>query len=138
MIASKQSRARMFYLSSLYILVVGIIYFIAGIGLTKFLHEIPLLATMIISMTAALILIIAGLVEIKDYFWYGQGFSLHIPQSAVKTIHKMGKKATIPGIIFLGAFVAAVELPCTGGPYLAITLIWPAAAKAKRKHFPFG
>ncbi|MBI2550073.1 hypothetical protein HYV83_02730 [Candidatus Woesearchaeota archaeon] len=26
----------------------------------------------------------------------------------------------MPGIILLGAFVAAVELPCTGAPYLAI------------------
>ncbi|HLD83806.1 MAG TPA: hypothetical protein VI979_03065, partial [archaeon] len=28
--------------------------------------------------------------------------------------------ATIPGVIILGAFVSAVELPCTGAPYLAI------------------
>ena len=28
---------------------------------------------------------------------------------------------TAGGSIFLGIFVAAVELPCTGGPYLAIT-----------------
>jgi cytochrome c biogenesis protein CcdA len=27
------------------------------------------------------------------------------------------------GVVFLGAFVAGVELPCTGGPYLAIILI---------------
>jgi cytochrome c biogenesis protein CcdA len=33
------------------------------------------------------------------------------------------EKITVPGVIFLGAFVAGVELPCTGGPYLAITLI---------------
>ena len=26
----------------------------------------------------------------------------------------------MPGIILLGAFVSAVELPCTGAPYLAI------------------
>jgi len=29
-------------------------------------------------------------------------------------------RVTIPGVIFLGAFVSAVELPCTGAPYLAI------------------
>jgi len=33
------------------------------------------------------------------------------------------KNVTIPGSIFLGIFVAAVELPCTGGPYLAITTV---------------
>ena len=123
MLATKQSRGRMFFLSVLYISVVGVIYFIAGLGLTKFLHEIPLLVTMIISIIAASVLIVMGLLEIKDFFWYGRGFSLQIPKTAIKTIHKMGNKATIPGIVFLGAFVAAVELPCTGGPYLAITLL---------------
>ncbi len=123
MLATKQSRARMFFLSSLYIITVGLIYFIAGLGLVQFLHTIPLVVTMILSVTAAIILVIGGLIEIKDYFWYGKGISLHIPARAVKTIHQMSKKITLLGIIFLGVFVAAVELPCTGGPYLAITLL---------------
>ena len=33
------------------------------------------------------------------------------------------KKVTFAGAIFLGALVALVELPCTGGPYLAITAV---------------
>ena len=123
MLATKQSRMRMFSLSILYIFTVGLIYFIAGLGLVQFLHAIPLVAIMILSITAAIILVIGGLIEIKDYFWYGKGISLHIPARAVKTIHQMSKKITLFGIIFLGVFVAAVELPCTGGPYLAITLL---------------
>ena len=123
MLATKQSKARMFLLSSLYILTVGIIYFIAGLGLVQVLHFIPLVVTMILSILAAVVLIAGGLIEIKDYFWYGQGISLHIPSRAVKTIHKMSNKVSLFGIIFLGFFVAAVELPCTGGPYLAITLL---------------
>jgi len=123
MLATKQSRMRMFFLSTLYILTVGLIYFIAGLGLVQFLHAIPLVVTMILSVVAALVLVIGGLIEIKDSFWYGRGISLHIPARAVKTIHKMSKKISIVGILFLGVFVAAVELPCTGGPYLAITLL---------------
>ena len=123
MLATKQSAVRMFFLSSLYIITVGVIYFIAGLGLVQFLHSIPLVVTMILSVTAAIVLVIGGLIEIKDCFWYGSGFSLQIPARAVKTIHKMSKKISIFGIIFLGFFVAAVELPCTGGPYLAITLL---------------
>ncbi len=123
MLATKQNKTRMFFLSSLYILTVGIIYFIAGLGLVQFLHSIPIVVTMILSIAAALILVIGGLIEIKDCFWYGKGISLQIPARAVKTIHKMSKKVSIAGILFLGFFVAAVELPCTGGPYLAITLL---------------
>lgn len=123
MLATKQSRLRMFWLSSLYIGTVGLIYFLAGLGLVQFLHSIPLVVTMILSVTAAVVLVIGGLIEIKDFFWYGKGISLHIPAMAVKLIHKMSKKVTLFGIVFLGLFVAAVELPCTGGPYLAITLL---------------
>lgn len=123
MLATKQSRSRMFWLSSLYIGTVGLIYFLAGLSLMQFLHSIPLVVVMILSVIAALILVVGGLIEIKDFFWYGKGISLHIPAKAVKTIHKMSKKVSLFGIIFLGIFVAAVELPCTGGPYLAITLL---------------
>ena len=123
MLATKQSKMRMFLLSSLYIGTVGVIYFIAGLGLVQFLHAIPLFVTMIVSIIAASVLVVGGIIEIKDYFWYGRGVSLHIPQRVVKIIHKMSKKISLLGVVFLGVFVAAVELPCTGGPYLAITLL---------------
>ena len=123
MLATKQSKMRMFLLSSLYIGTVGVIYFIAGLGLVQFLHAIPLFVTMVVSIIAALVLVIGGIIEIKDSFWYGRGVSLHIPQKAIKTIHKMSNKISVLGILFLGLFVAAVELPCTGGPYLAIILL---------------
>ena len=60
------------------------------------------------------------MIEIKDYFWYGQGFTLSIPPNLSKKLHKFSSKTTIFGIMFLGVFVAGVELPCTGAPYLAI------------------
>jgi cytochrome c biogenesis protein CcdA len=69
------------------------------------------------------LIIVLGLVEIKDFWWYGHGFSLTIPASKIETIKKYTKNASIPGAIILGMFVAAVELPCTGGPYLAILLV---------------
>ena len=68
-------------------------------------------------------MIAAGVFEIKDYFWYGEGFSLMIPSKYVKKIkHKM-QNLSVGSVVFLGIFVSSVELPCTGGPYLAITLL---------------
>jgi cytochrome c biogenesis protein CcdA len=46
-----------------------------------------------------------------------------IPVKYVDKIKKKMKKLSVGTIVFLGIFVAAVELPCTGGPYLAITLL---------------
>jgi len=49
-----------------------------------------------------------------------RGRACKSPPQFAKIIHKYADKATIPSVIFLGAFVSAVELPCTGAPYLAI------------------
>jgi cytochrome c biogenesis protein CcdA len=47
-------------------------------------------------------------------------FSQNGPYGMSKKIDKLSRDVTIPGVILVGAFVAAVELPCTGAPYLAI------------------
>jgi cytochrome c biogenesis protein CcdA len=120
MLAGKQSVKRMLLLGGLYVLSIFIVYFLAGLGLMYFLASIPLWVTEYISITVGLLIVIAGLFEIKDFFWYGRWFSLSIPARFAKKIHVMSSKATIPGVILLGAFVSAVELPCTGAPYLAI------------------
>ncbi len=121
LVVMSHNRRKMLFIGLIYIFSVYVVYFFAGLGLTAFLHQIPLKLTEYISMGIALVVIAGGLVEIKDYFWYSLGFSLSIPISKVKAIEKYAKNTTIPGVILLGAFVSAVELPCTGGPYLAIT-----------------
>jgi len=120
LLAGKNSTKRILALGSLYIGSIFAVYFAAGLGLVYFFSSIPLYLTEYIAITVGVIIIIAGLLEIKDYFWYGRGFSLQIPGPFARMIHKNAAKTTIPGIIFLGAFVSAVELPCTGAPYLAI------------------
>ena len=120
LLATQQSTSRLLFLGSLYIFSILIVYLAAGLGLIYFFASIPLLMAEYISIIVGTLIIGAGILEIKDYFWYGKFFSLVIPAALSKKLHKFAKKATIPGIIFLGAFVAAVELPCTGAPYLAI------------------
>ena len=119
-LGSGKSIKRMLFLGGLYIFSVFIVYLLAGFGLLFFLSNLPLALTEYLSIGVGLLIIIAGLVEIKDYFWYGRGFSLAIPGYFAKKLHNYASRTTIPGIILLGAFVSAVELPCTGAPYLAI------------------
>jgi len=107
----------------IYIAAVYITYISAGLGILYFLSVIPLTISEYISIIVGSLIVVAGLIEIKDFFWYGQGITLSIPAERAKQIHEMTKKITLPGIILLGAFVAGVELPCTGGPYLAILLV---------------
>ena len=120
MLAGKQSTRRMLLLGGLYIFSVLIVYLLAGLGLLYFLSTIPLWVTEYLSITVGMLIVFAGILEIKDFFWYGRWFSLAIPGKFVKRLHQMTNRSTIPGVMLLGAFVSAVELPCTGAPYLAI------------------
>src|SRR3989338_2105951 len=108
LIVMGKDKKKMIAVGSIYILAVYIVYFLAGIGLLLFIF-------------VGSLVIIMGLIEIKDFFWYGKGITLSIAPRYVKYIENHAKHLTTWGAIVLGAFVAAVELPCTGGPYLAIT-----------------
>lgn len=118
--SGKNSVKKMLVLGSFYILAVFGTYLAAGVGLLYFLTDLPLVITEYISIIVGSVIIIAGIFEIKDFFWYGKGFSLTIPSRFTKKIHEMTNNVSIPGVILLGMFVSAVELPCTGAPYLAI------------------
>jgi len=120
MLGRHRSIGKMLLIGSLYIFAVFLAYLLAGLGLLYFLSTIPLWLTEYLSVGVGVLIVFAGLIEIKDFFWYGRWFSLTIPGAAAHKIHDMAKKVTIPGVFLLGAFVAAVELPCTGAPYLAI------------------
>lgn len=106
-----------------YIAAVFLTYILAGLGLMFFFIQVPIVVAEYISIFVAVLVVAAGLVEIKDFYWYGRGFSLAIPPEYAKKIHGLSKNLTVPGVMFLGAFVAGVELPCTGAPYLAIITI---------------
>lgn len=120
LMASRQSMKKLVLLGSLYIFSVFLVYLLAGIGLLYFFAALPLSITEYISITVGAFVVAAGILEIKDYFWYGKGFSLAIPAKLSKKLHLYALKTSVPGVIFLGAFVSAVELPCTGAPYLAV------------------
>ena len=123
LIASKASTSRMLVLGFCYIFAVLVVYLAAGLGLVYLFTKIPLYLTEYLSIFVGVLIICAGLIEIKDYFWYGKWFSLTIPPFFARKLHNYSSNATIGGVMFLGAFVSGVELPCTGAPYLAIITI---------------
>jgi cytochrome c biogenesis protein CcdA len=120
----KQDRKRdILKIGIIYVTAVYVTYFVAGLGIIHFLTSLPTQIANYITILVAMVVIAGGLIEIKDFFWYGKGSSLMIPeQYAEKIADKMENVGTLSAII-LGMFVAAVELPCTGGPYLAILTV---------------
>ena len=103
----------------LYTFVIFATYFTAGLLIAKTLVALQSSLHYILLIVGGLIFI-GGLIEIKDFFWYGKGFSLKIPESTKPKIQNLIHKGTLPAILVLGILVALVELPCTGGIYLAI------------------
>lgn len=124
-----KSKNMMLIGGALYTLVVYVTYFLLGLLLVNTAEKFSSISLWIY-FAIALIAIVAGLLEIKDYFWYGKGFSLQmIPGGAERIkyftskIEKMQNKH--PAVLLvttavLGVFVVLVELPCTGAPYLAV------------------
>ncbi len=122
LVATKK-KEKMLKIGLLYIGAVFLTYFLFGLGLISFLAVIPIVVAEYISIAVGLVVVLAGLIEVKDFFWYGEGFSLAIPKKYSEKIQEKMQNLSIGTVLFLGVFVAAVELPCTGGPYLAITLL---------------
>ncbi|MBS3109129.1 GAP family protein [Candidatus Woesearchaeota archaeon] len=120
---------RMLLDGTIYIFGVFITYMVAGLVLLPIIQHLgnfSVYAYIIIGIA----IIIFGLLELKDFFWYGKGPSLQILPGYAQKIkdiaEKLGGKgkqsAMLSGSIsfVLGVVVALVELPCTGAVYLAV------------------
>jgi len=116
---STASRKKALKYGLIYTFIIFIVYFFAGLGIMKILNEFSEMLGFIF-ITIGILVFIGGLIEIKDFFWYGKGVSLRIPVSAKPTVERIIKNGTLPAVILLGFFVTLIELPCTGGIYLAI------------------
>ncbi len=92
-------------------------YLLIGLGLISGLNFIQ--NTELFHIVVAVIAILVGLFNLKDYFWYGKLFRMEIPINWRPKMGQFLSKATGPAVAFLvGLVVSAFELPCTGGPYL--------------------
>lgn len=100
-----------------YIMMIYLAYLLIGLGLVHafiFSGQEHLMAKI-----SAYLVILLGLVNIKDYFWYGKWFSLspHIKTDFYKKwIHRL----TIPSVMVVGFLVGLCTFPCSGGIYVAI------------------
>ncbi|MAF51378.1 MAG: hypothetical protein CMH64_04785 [Nanoarchaeota archaeon] len=123
-----KNKIRMLIAGMIYVAAVYITYLLIGIGIFTVTHTAGI--SIPFYWFAAIVAIVAGLFEIKDFFWYGKGFSLQIIPGGAERINKyskaMGKLETKHPCLSLiiaaliGIFVVFVELPCTGAPYLAV------------------
>jgi len=94
-------------------------YFLMGLGLFSVIQTAGLSYKFYVLVI--ILAVVVGLLNIKDYFWYGKGFLMEIPLSWRPAMKKIINRTTSPlGAFLVGFAVSCFELPCTGGPYIVI------------------
>ncbi|OIO23885.1 hypothetical protein AUJ65_02720 [Candidatus Micrarchaeota archaeon CG1_02_51_15] len=106
-------KAGLAFIASVYVA-----YFLFGLGLFSVI-QVSGLSIWIYRLVGVLAIAI-GLLNIKDFIWYGRGgFVMEVPRSWRPALKNLLKSVTGPkGAFAAGFIVCPFELPCTGGPYL--------------------
>ena len=113
MLAVFKNKHRMLLAGLVYIAAVYLTYFLLGVGIFTFIRSTGLGVPFY--YFAAVIAILAGLVEVKDFFFYGKGFSLQIIPGAsqrlkhytsyLKKMEHTHPMVSLAIAFFLGMFV---------------------------------
>jgi cytochrome c biogenesis protein CcdA len=116
------SRKKCLLIGLTYSFMVFVVYFLFMYGVLNVISIIGYLET--IKTIVGILIIVAGIIELKDFFWYGRWVSLEIPKFAKSPIERLTKTATIPSAILLGILVSLVEIPCAGAfPMIYLTVL---------------
>lgn len=95
-------------------------YFLMGLGLYKAISLTGGLTGTILKGLGVLAIIL-GILNLKDWLWYGKGFLMEVPMSWRPKLKKLIGSVTTPvGAFFVGFLVSLFLLPCTSGPYIVI------------------
>lgn len=73
-----------------------------------------------IKLLIVTLIAVAGIINIKDFFFYGKGFSFSISPKYKGKIQNLAAKGTIPAIVILALLVTIIEFPCSGAMYFGL------------------
>ena len=118
-ILASGGKRKALYAGLAFALSIYISYFLMGLGLYSVIQISGL--TRIFYTIVAILAIIIGLFNLKDYLWYGKWFTMEVPIRWRPKMKSIVKKVTsVPGAFFAGFIISLFLLPCTSGPYIAI------------------
>jgi len=121
MLVEQDNRKRALLTGFSFIAAVFLSYFLMGIGLLEFLRTYTLSFSGTFYKIIGGVAILFGLANIKDYFWYGKGFLMEVPQRWRPKMKSMIKNVASPwGGFVVGLLISLFLLPCTSGPYIVI------------------
>ncbi len=121
LLAPMNNRLRMFVIAATFVTVEGLAYFIF---MAAWLNLFLLIGLSRISEIAiAIIALLAGLINLKDFWFYGRGVSLSISDAAKpgiyagirRILHAQNITGALIGVVVLAVLVQVVEFMCTSG-----------------------
>ena len=121
LLAPMNNRPRMFAIAGTFVAVEGLAYFIF---MAAWLNLFLLIGLSRISeIVIAAIALLAGMINLKDFWFYGRGFSLSIPDAAKpdiyarmrRILHAENLTGALIGTVVLAILVQIVEFMCTSG-----------------------
>jgi hypothetical protein len=121
MMAHQKSRARMLAVGGIFVLFSGLMYFAfmaAWLNLFQLLGELAW-----VTLAAGLLAVVVGAVNVKDFFLFGRGVSLSIPESRKPDLFRRTRAiltaenlpAMLAATVFLAVAANFYELLCTAG-----------------------
>ena len=130
LLLNEGQRKKALYTGMAFVAAVFIAYFLMGVGIFHFIRFYTLPFAGYFYNIVGAIAIILGILNIKDYFWYGGGgFLMEVPRAWRPKMHNLILKITTPvGGFIIGLLISLFLLPCTSGPYVVI--LGMLAAKA--------
>jgi cytochrome c biogenesis protein CcdA/glutaredoxin len=94
-------------------------YYLMGLGLFSAIQAAGI--THLFYTIVAILAILIGLFNLKDYLWYGKWFRMEVPLKWRPKMKMLLKGVTsIPGAFLIGFVISLFLLPCTSGPYIVI------------------
>jgi cytochrome c biogenesis protein CcdA/thiol-disulfide isomerase/thioredoxin len=111
------TRNRMLSLGVTYIATVFIIFFFSALAIVQFVRIIGAQNLMLTKIGIGVVLLIIGIVSVKDFFWYNRWFSFKIPSFTKHRLSSFAKTGSFVGVILLGFVATVAAIPCTLGPF---------------------
>ncbi len=105
-----------------FIAAIYVSYFLMGVGALTIIRSYTINYSGYFYKIVGIIAILFGLLNLKDFFWYGGGgFIMEVPRKWRPKMKDLIKKIANPwGAFITGLVISLFLLPCLSGPYVVI------------------
>jgi hypothetical protein len=141
MMAHQRSRHRMLLIGGVFVAISGLMYFAF---MAAWLNVFQLFGHLgWVTLAAGTLAVFVGLANVKDFFWFGKGLSLSIPESRKPDIFRRARAilaaehlpAMFAATVFLAVAANFYELLCTAGfPMIYTRLLTLAEPSSAGRH----